>query len=451
MSRRQIGVALTGILLLAFLDVSPSSAGGLDVVGTPHCSVAERLPPPPADRPVYRLVVRAERNLVDFSGALTVTFKPAVATDRIVFRLWPNATAFGGTARLTIGAVTSGGRPLGTTRPALTTLVVNRAVRARERVTLSMPWTLHVSRRAGLAIRGGGGSARLVSFFPLLAWDGAGWATDPPLRHMDSVWPTSPTSDFDVRVVAPRGLQVLATGEAGADGRWRARGVRDFALAIGSFRIARTVVRAPDPVRVVVGLERDSAYPIQSFVDETKRSLRNYAQRFGPYPWATYTLLAMTDFSSLAGFAYSTIGFVGDSSVVLVPHETAHQWFQSLVGNNQSRDPWLSEGLATWAEAGLGGPVDGYRGAIPDRVRNRLGEPVRFFDPLGFEHFRLGVYVQAVQALSSLGDSANVDCALRTFVARNAHRVAVPRDLLEVLDDFFPEAETVLRGYGARF
>jgi hypothetical protein len=89
--------------------------------------------------------------------------------------------------------------------------------------------------------------------------------------------------------------------------------------------------------------------------------------------------------------------------------------------------------------------------SIPTDVRNRLGEPMRFFDPRGFEKLRLGVYVQTVQALASLGDPKTIDCALRSFVVRNAYRVASPADLLDALDDFFPDAESKLRARGARF
>jgi aminopeptidase N len=182
------------------------------------------------------------------------------------------------------------------------------------------------------------------------------------------------------------------------------------------------------------------------------RSLRAYTQRFGAYPWPTYTLVAMSDFSGLAGFAYATLGFVGDGSLVLVPHETAHQWFYSLVGNDQARDPWLSEGLATWAQTGPERSLAALLATgIPADVRNRLGEPMSVWERLGFEKTRLGVYVQAVHALASLGEPATVDCALRLFVVRNAYRTATPRDLLAALTAFFPDAETKLTAYGARF
>jgi hypothetical protein len=386
------------------------------------------------------------------SGTLTVSFRPEVATDRLVFRLWPNSPLYARRgARLTVGAVTAGGRRLATARPDPTTLVVKRVLAANERLTVSMPWTLRLPRGGGLLLRGGR-SARLVSFFPLLAWDGRGWATDSPLRHLDSFWTTSPTADFDVRVTGPRGLRVLASGSAVGAGRWRARAVRDFALAVGTFSVRRTTIGLPRPVRVLVALERGSNYPIDAFLSDTVRALRSYAQRYGAYPWPRYTLVVMGDFSRLYGFAYPTLGFLGDSSLVLVPHETAHQWFYSLIGNNQAHDPWLSEGLATWAQAGPARSLASMLAAsIPDDVRNRIGKPVSFFDRLGFEKFRLGIYVQSVQALGELGDPALVDCALRQFVVRNAYRTTTPNDLLAALEPFFPDAKQKLSARGAHF
>jgi hypothetical protein len=340
---------------------------------------------------------------------------------------------------------------LTTSRPDPTTLVVDRPVAAGEEAIVAMTWKLRVPRGAGLQLRGGR-SARLVSFFPLLSWDGSNWTTEPALRQIDGFWSTSPTADFDVRITAPRGLRVLASGEELGGGRWRALRVRDFAVAVGTFDVRRMTVRIPRPVRVVVALERRSSYSIQPFVAETVRVLRFYAQRYGGYPWTTYTLAVTSESSGLFGVAYPTIGFVGDGSVVLVPHETAHQWFLALVGNNQARDPWVSEGLATWAQTGPEGSLTTLVAAvIPSDVRNRIGEPMSFWDRFGFEKTRHGVYVQTVQALAALGDPATVDCALRLLVVRSAYRTATPRDVLAALVDFFPDAERTLTAYGARF
>src|SRR5262245_50800321 len=66
---------------------------------------------------------------------------------------------------------------------------------------------------------------------------------------------------------------------------------------------------------------------------------------------------------------------------------------------------------------------------------------------------RLGrpLYLQGVIALASFGDDDAVDCALQRYVHDNAYRIAQPRDLLAALAPTFPNAETVLTGFGADF
>jgi hypothetical protein len=435
----------------AFMVLGAIAATSAAVAAPSGCALGTSLPAPPPNRPQYVLQIRVAPGLMAANGTLTVSFAPAVATDRLVFRLWPNSPFYARRgASLTVAEVTSGGHRLPTARPDPSTLVVRHALARNERVTVSMNWALRLPRSPGLQLHGGH-SARLLSFFPLLAWNGTGWATEPPVRT-DSFWSTSPTADFDVHVTVPARLSVLASGEEVGAGHWRARSVRDFALAVGSFQVATTTVNAPRRISVTVGLERGSVSSAHNFLASAVRSLRFYARRFGDYPWSTYSLAVMKDFSGLSGIAYPTLGFLGDGSLVLVPHETAHQWFYSLVGNDQSRHPWLSEGLATWAQTGPENSLSQMLATpIPAGVRNRIGEPISFWQSRDFETTRLGMYVQTAQALAALGDAAKVDCALRQFVVRNAYRTAVPRDLLAALEPFFPAAEQKLRARGAHF
>jgi hypothetical protein len=446
MPRVSVGLAWSFVLVGGIAPAVPVSAAT-----AAGCVVGTSLPAPSRNRPHYVLRVRVEPGLMAARGTLTVLFAPSVATDRIVFRLWPNSPFYAKRgASLTVPDVTSSGRRLPTARPDATTLVVRRALAAGERISVSMSWTLHLPRPAGLQLHGGQ-SARLLSFFPLLAWNGTSWATERPVRT-DSFWSTSPTADFDVRIIVPARLRVLASGAQVAAGHWRARAVRDFALAVGAFHVVSTTVNAPRPVRVTVGLERGSVYSARDFLVSTVRDLRFYAGRFGDYPWSTYSLAVMKDFRGLNGTAYPTLGFLGDGSLLLVPHETAHQWFYSLVGNDQSRDPWLSEGLATWAQTGPENSLSQMLATpIPPGVRNRIGEPMSFWQARDFDTIRRGLYVQTAQALAALGETAKIDCALRQFVVRNAYRTAVPQNLLAALDAYFPQAKAKLRARGAHF
>jgi hypothetical protein len=74
-----------------------------------------------------------------------------------------------------------------------------------------------------------------------------------------------------------------------------------------------------------------------------------------------------------------------------------------------------------------------------------------FWDRLDVERYFLGVYLQTYRALLSLGPRSQVGCALRLYVLHSAYRTARPRDLLDALQTFFPNAEQKLRSYGAHF
>jgi aminopeptidase N len=129
-------------------------------------------------------------------------------------------------------------------------------------------------------------------------------------------------------------------------------------------------------------------------------------------------------------------------------HEIGHQWFYGLVGDDQGRDPWLDEGLATYAEGRFEGTLESFRTrAIPAGARGQLGRPMSYWEP-NHSLYNVGVYIQGAKALASLGDPNFVDCALRLYVARNAYRIARPPDLLAALAAVFPGARSVMASFG---
>ncbi|WP_237154013.1 M1 family metallopeptidase [Oryzibacter oryziterrae] len=76
------------------------------------------------------------------------------------------------------------------------------------------------------------------------------------------------------------------------------------------------------------------------------------AARFGPYPFETYSSVAIDD--PTLGYALETQSisvFPKDVfSSDFVSHELAHQWFGDSVSVKQWKDLWLAEGFATYVE-----------------------------------------------------------------------------------------------------
>ena len=117
------------------------------------------------------------------------------------------------------------------------------------------------------------------------------------------------------------------------------------------------------------------------------------------------------------------------------PHEVAHQWFYGLVGNHQGRDPWMDEGIATYAEGRLEGTLNSMTAkAIPAA---RPGSGGRAHDVLGGAPGRVlpvGLRPDRGRRWRRWVRTSRSTARWRTTSPRNAHRIATPRDFLDSLE-----------------
>jgi hypothetical protein len=430
------------------------SNGGAGKLQAGACPAAPAYPKPRSDRPRYALSVHIPAGREPVRGRVSVTFRPNRPTARLVFRLWPNGPrqARSG-AHLAVGPVTVDGRRVAKSAPDPTTLVVDpgRHLGPGDRLTVRMPWSLDVPGPTLDRIARRGSSLRLGSFFPLLAWDpDSGWLTDPPTSSLAES-SASPTADFDVTVETPAGVGVLATGRPVAPHRFAARAVRDFAIAAGRFRLAARTLDLGRPVRVTVGVDDHLDGSPRPWLRRVSDALLQLSRRYGPYPWPTFGLAIQPDLGG-AGIEYPNLVFQGPLSLAnATSHEAGHQWFYSLVGNDQASDPWLDESLASWVGSRQDGTQGFFRSVrVPKVAKHHLGAGMTYWDRFSEETYFRGVYAQGVQALAKLGPSARVDCALRLYAAENAYSIARPDDLVDALTSVFPDARRALASYGVR-
>ncbi|HZQ26703.1 MAG TPA: hypothetical protein VFA94_03290 [Acidimicrobiales bacterium] len=397
---------------------------------TASCPAVPARATPRPDRPRYVLHVdvRPAENVV--TGSVDVRFTPDIPTDRLVFRLWANGPRPAGAgARLDVPEVRVGAHPATLERPDPTTLVVRLTspLAAGQEVGASAPFTLTLPKPVDDRISRTGDAVRLGSFFPILAWEpGVGWATEPAVSGFAEA-STAPTADFAASVTVPPGFDVLATGVPDGSGRWFAPAVSDFALSVGHFKEVRGKA---GPVDVTVGVDQSlTGEDPAAYLARIVASLDDYSARFGPYPWPAFTMAVTPDLRG--GIEYPMHVMQGPGSAGrTTPHEVGHQWFFALVENDQGRDPWLDEGLASWAEATHENTLRTFTGrAIPSAGKGKLGQPMTYWEPRQSIYYA-SVYVQGVQMLAALGPAATVDCILRQYVARTAFRIARPADLL---------------------
>jgi len=435
------------LVLAAALAATAAAAGGSRRAAACAPVPAYRLP---ANRPQYDLdvMVPARGTIV---GRETVRFRAVKATRRIVLRTWANSpvTKTAGARETTTVVSVAPAATRARSSDTVIDLRLRRPLRAGQVATIKLRWTLR-NAAAGIGLSRLAAApawARLGSFFPLLALDDRGnWALDPPSSLAAETW-VSPTADWKVRLRVPRGWTVVSTGNPVGGGRYTARGVRDFGVATGMFQRRSVTVNAPGKV-VVTATATDGA-TADAFVHRAAQSLARLSQLYGPYPWPRYAVAVFDDLGR-SGIEYPNIVFQGIGSLErATAHEAAHQWFYSLVGNNQARDPWLDESLASWAMTRVDPATAGISATpIPDSVRGKLTAPMTYWDQVPRDYFA-GVYAQGYEAFASLGDPERTDCALKLYVARNAYGVATVPELVNALADRLPpDALSRLASYG---
>jgi Peptidase family M1 domain len=420
---RALAVAVAAVALAVGVGTAGRAADGAACAPVPAYRVVSGLPH-------YRLDVSVSRDGA-VAGSERLTFRLPRATDRVVLRLWANAplTREAG-ARLDARVTTmpTGARVVRSADPTM--LVVRLASRLPRRhvVVLAVRFTVKLPIGIGpYRLARSNGYVRLGSFFPLLALDRDGrWATDPPSFMAAETW-VSPSAEFDVTLHTPRDWNVVATGVPDGDGRWHADSVRDFAAVAGVLTRTGVIAHAPKPVLVTAVAPGSNLASI--FAHRAATALERLAKIYGPYPWPRFNVAVFHDLGR-TGIEYPNLVFEGSAGLERVTaHETAHQWFYSLVGNNQARDPWLDESLASWAMTRVDPVTRGIaKVPIPERVHGHLDEPMTYWDQDADNYFA-GVYAQGYQAFASLGDPQRTDCALRLYVARNAFGIARPADL----------------------
>ncbi|MFZ5919229.1 MAG: CapA family protein [Chloroflexota bacterium] len=146
------------------------------------------------------------------------------------------------------------------------------------------------------------------------------------------------------------------------EGRWRFTmpAARTFAFA-ASHRY-QSAVETAHGVTVASFYYPEHQVTGQLALANAAAAVRLFDDLFGPYPY-TDLRIAETDFSGgqeFSGFMLFGSGAHQDYLdagggprtilFTLIPHETAHQWWYGVVGNDQARQPWLDEALAKYSE-----------------------------------------------------------------------------------------------------
>jgi hypothetical protein len=293
-------------------------------------------------------------------AGIRYTNQTDAALEDVVLMLWPNHPTqyFGDMALGTVTVAGTAVEPAFENDDLAARLPLAAPLAPGEHVDLSADFTVHATSGVEDGARFGltHGVLLAPSFYPMVPRliDGQ-WETEPAPTGGDTT--NSDTSFYAWRVTAPAGLALAATGSV-VDSTDTPTGqtqvlvtgpVRDLALVVGPLELSQRTV---DGITVNAYLLAEHAGEAQPMLDQAETQILNLEDKVGPYPFAELDIIdAPGAFGGIEYPALIFVGVVGDGDFeVANVHEVGHQWFYSLIGDDQLREPWLDEAAASYTE-----------------------------------------------------------------------------------------------------
>ncbi|MGD8625231.1 MAG: helix-turn-helix domain-containing protein [Anaerolineae bacterium] len=169
----------------------------------------------------------------------------------------------------------------------------------------------------------------------------------------------SEVADYEVTITTTQDVVIAGTGtETHSGNRWHfeAQDARSFAFAASNKYMVSTAQAGDITVHSYYFPSDQEAGQVA--LETAAQALELFTELYGPYPYADYRV-AETEFGGGMEFTGLTFlgstfyaGYDGTTRTPLIPltaHEVAHQWFYSLVGNDQVTEPWLDEAPAEYS------------------------------------------------------------------------------------------------------
>jgi hypothetical protein len=305
------------------------------------------------------------------------------------------------------------------------------------------------------------GQINLVDWYPFIVPYQHGWVLHPPAELGEHL--VYDASDFDVTIAItdPSLALNISAGAPLVDGHFRLESARTVAISISSQQMQSSITSDGLTITGVYFVE--DRLKAERLLDELGKAVATFEELFGPYPYPSLTVVESNFYDGMEFdglFFLSRDFFKADDGTKLnylediAVHETAHQWWFGWVGNDQAREPWLDEALATYSEAlfyedvypGMAGAWWQFRvnGFSPDGA---IDSEIYSFDRP--QIYANAVYLRGALFLRDLRDwigDASFLAFVKDYAFQMGGRIATKDDFFRILAQHTGADMTNLRG-----
>ena len=471
-------VAITGCTAVTMSTPAPPPTPTVPAVGDPSLYGLDlvsghekdwQLP----DRPTrYDMTLTYDPTAPTLKGREDVLYynHETVPLNEIYFRLFANYPGSGG--RITIDTLSVQATPVQPTYETQNTAIkvpLAAPLSPGARVQIHLEYTVSVPKNSSghyADFTADPTVTTLPTVYPLIpAYDSKGWHIELPPPYGDLVY--ADVSLYTVSLTAPGDMMVIASGSTigttqNGDGTktWKIVGapMRDFDINLtNQLQVASTTVGKTTVNSYYEALDAESG---QNALKYASDALQDFETRFGDYPYKEFDVIETP--TTAGGIEYPGVVVLGRTMYknprqasyfeFAAAHETAHQWWYAMVGDDQVNHPWVDEALAQYSALIYEEDVHGVTAeqtVLKDYIQNLydiakkaghdapVDQPVSAFSEQDYAAIVYGkgpLFYDAIRM--KMGDTAFFKF-LRTYFQRFRYKIAMPEDILKTAEDVY--------------